>query len=444
MDEPINVRGNHHRIYDTGSLAVILKDYLDSALYKKIIDQRVESTPDKIIPDNQNFWRFVSNGGAYPSQLVKLTGFRILEWIPTSPGLFFTEYARDIRQAAMYRSQFYDGDVPYVNVENRKVPVELRPDEKRSFVLGGYGSMRLGSKMIRGREMYVMCASSNGISHQGIPIVIDEYIYEKIIPGIREGVVPVCDVIGKLKVLPTELSVIDLRYGSDIPKYYIEVEELQNLRHDRDFIPYVSVSITYARQLDEYFHDRFAYSFCTFSPSKNNRDLREAVNWLQHYAIRYSRAGDPVIVGDFDESFDHFGNVVFPIKDVANGRISVEKLNQFRRLFHFEIGEVIMGDKFENITNSTIVNRSKVENSFNSVRDKFDEETANAIVQIAEIVDSSDNQEAGELFDAFNDEINKPEPKKSLLKSFWSGLTATLPILATTAGIAEKVMKIIG
>jgi len=105
----------------------------------------------------------------------------------------------------------------------------------------------------------------------------------------------------------------------------------------------------------------------------------------------------------------------------------------------------IMGDNFDikNAQNFTFTNKSNVVNSFNKVKEQFDETTASVIQQIAEIVEKSKNDEAVELFDAFNEEITKPAPKKSVLKSIWSGLSSVLPVLSTTVSIVEKVIKII-
>jgi len=107
--------------------------------------------------------------------------------------------------------------------------------------------------------------------------------------------------------------------------------------------------------------------------------------------------------------------------------------------------QYVMGDKIEikNAQNFTFVNKSNVVNSFNKVRERFDEETASVIKQIAEIVEKSKNAEAVELFEAFNEEMNKQEPKKSLLKSFWNGLSSVLPVISSTVEIVEKIMKII-
>ena len=109
------------------------------------------------------------------------------------------------------------------------------------------------------------------------------------------------------------------------------------------------------------------------------------------------------------------------------------------------VNNYIMGDKFEfnNAQNFTFVNKSNVVNSFNKVKEQFDEATANVIQQIAEIVEKSENVVAAKLFEAFNEEMSKPEPKKTVLQSIWSGLSSVLPDLSTIVSIVEKIMKII-
>lgn len=134
------------------------------------------------------------------------------------------------------------------------------------------------------------------------------------------------------------------------------------------------------------------------------------------------------------------------LQNVAKSGLNVINKELKRTIFFKQKIQYIMGDKFEfsNAKNFTFINKSSVVNSFNRVKEQFDEETANAIKQIAEIVEKSENADAIELFDAFNEEISKPEPKKSLLKTFWNGLTTALPILAHTASIAANIIKMIG
>ena len=103
-----------------------------------------------------------------------------------------------------------------------------------------------------------------------------------------------------------------------------------------------------------------------------------------------------------------------------------------------------MGDKFENIQNSTIINRSVVSDSFNKIKEGYGEDVANALMQIAEFIEESGNKEAGELFDSFNNEIKEPEPKKSMLKSLWGGIEKALPAITTLSEAVVKVVTIFG
>ncbi|MDR1895187.1 MAG: hypothetical protein LBR10_00160 [Prevotellaceae bacterium] len=117
------------------------------------------------------------------------------------------------------------------------------------------------------------------------------------------------------------------------------------------------------------------------------------------------------------------------INNTFNKKIKIE--------FHMENYNII------NSPNTNFANRSKVEGSFNKISEQMDENTANVLKQIAEIVESSANNKAKDLFEEFSKEINKPEPKKSLLETYWNGLISALPILASTASITASILKII-
>jgi len=111
---------------------------------------------------------------------------------------------------------------------------------------------------------------------------------------------------------------------------------------------------------------------------------------------------------------------------------------------YFYEGSIVMGDIFSNIKNSTIVNRSLVERSFNKVKSEADEETAKVLLKVAELVAGSGNKEAGEILDQFNEELAKPAPRKSLLKRSWDNLVQVLPTVTTVAGAAAAIAKLFG
>jgi len=102
-----------------------------------------------------------------------------------------------------------------------------------------------------------------------------------------------------------------------------------------------------------------------------------------------------------------------------------------------------MGDTFSNISGSTIVNHSKVKDAFNVAKEQIDEETAQVILRIAEAVAKSENKEAGEALDMFNEELTKAEPRKSILKIAWEGLVSALPDVPKIAGASAAIAKLL-
>jgi hypothetical protein len=117
-------------------------------------------------------------------------------------------------------------------------------------------------------------------------------------------------------------------------------------------------------------------------------------------------------------------------------QVNVDQIHQDNRRGTF------MGDIFSNIQNSSIVNRSLVENAFNKIKSEVGEDTAATLLKVTELVAQSGNKEAGEILDQFNEELGKPQPRKSLLKRSWDGLVAVLPAVNTIAGAAAAIAKL--
>jgi hypothetical protein len=90
-----------------------------------------------------------------------------------------------------------------------------------------------------------------------------------------------------------------------------------------------------------------------------------------------------------------------------------------------------VGDIFKDIgAGATVINRSTLTNSMNSVTDEYGREVADALQQIAELVEQSGNADAVENFNALTEELQRPNPRKSLIRSFWDGMLQAVPILA--------------
>ena len=103
--------------------------------------------------------------------------------------------------------------------------------------------------------------------------------------------------------------------------------------------------------------------------------------------------------------------------------------------------EVHMGDKFSNIS-GPIINRSLVESSFNKVKAQVGNEAADVLAKAAELIEASGNRQAAELFEQFNEELQRPEPRKSVLSTAWDGIVKIVPAISSIAGAAAAISKL--
>ncbi|SJM96584.1 hypothetical protein [Crenothrix polyspora] len=422
-------------------ISEILVDALKTVLYEKIQPQKVVSkAPDKTYYDNTSFWKDALSERHFPGAYICLEGFHLMEWLPFAPGRYFTERAEWSREYAMRR----------ISADRE----EYLPDGKASMVQGGIGAIRLSEKAINGSTIYFLGASSTGISHQGVPIALPLEEYRKVIPVIKEYGGCQVKLIGTLQSLTEKMP--SLHFDRNVPRYCFFAEEVvfQNPSPRNLLITTVAAMFSThktwrSRNYESTNLDK-SWTFCSFSPASSSRSVNSAAEWLLDYAARYSN-GEPTILTDFDEHYRVFPcSVEFPISDIVRGTIDWETLHVYERYYGNTYIETyikenhLSGDQI-NVTgdNNNIVNRSIVQNAFNKVKAAHDEETAKALIRIAEEINISGNKEAAENFESFTDELSKAEPKKSLLKTLWQGTLVALPSLKALTDIVDKVATLI-
>lgn len=120
-------------------------------------------------------------------------------------------------------------------------------------------------------------------------------------------------------------------------------------------------------------------------------------------------------------------------KEIENvSRFNDEISSEFERLLLDDLeikypkkgDKVIMGDYFENITNSTIINKSIF---LDVVEKEQNLNVRNALIELKKKVEDTGNEEAVGLYNDFLEELSLEQPKKRKLKSFWNSLLDTLP-----------------
>jgi hypothetical protein len=431
-----------------GDILDHLTDALLAERYGKLQQAAKPKEADRTYRQNEAFWTDALSAAHFPGANIILEDFYVTEWLPFAPGRYFAESAPGQRELA---SKHF--------AEDRD---EYTPEGKASMVRGGIGAIRLGEKPIGSELMYFLGASSNGIAHQGIPIALPNSEYKRVIQAIKDSGGCRARLVGTLRTITDELP--KFYYGPSIPRYCFFTEEAKPGKPSRPKELLTTTAIMFG--MDKEPNERWNYvptddpslvdkswTFCSFDPGAS-KAAQTAASWLYDYATRYSHK-DPKILTDFDEHYALFTcRVEFPLKDIVRGKVDWETLRAYNKL---EAGtyiqtyireqtvgttvEVVMGDKFSDIHNSTIVNRSFVENAFNKVNNQ-DQEAAKALLEVSKLVAKSGNKEAGELLDQFNEELAKPEPRKSLLKRSWDGLVLLLPTIKEVAGAAAAIAKL--
>jgi len=423
----------------------ILAEALKTILYNQIHPNPIPDEPDLKYFDNASFWKDALSNRHFPRAYIVLDDFHLLEWLPFSPGRYFTEEAESQRVKA----------AKAISSERH----EYLPEGKTSMVRGGIGAIRLAEKTINGSKIHFLGASSTGIAHQGIPIALPSEEYRKVMPIIREKGGCQVKLVGSLQTMTTTEHYPSLYFNKDMPRYCLFAEEVtvKKASIHNELLTTVAIMFTAREGERRYNHEGKSWTFCSFHPGSPRRDERSrAVKWLLNYARRYSH-NNPTILTDFDEHYDFPCRVEFPISDIVRGTVDWETLSVYKQRFsggdtyiqeyireYREYKEIKVTGDHINIHGSgnTVVSRSIVQNAFNKVKTEYDDETANALKRVEEEINKSGNKEAAENFESFSEELSKPEPKKSLLKTLWKGTLDALPTLAQLTSVVDAIVKL--
>lgn len=144
-----------------------------------------------------------------------------------------------------------------------------------------------------------------------------------------------------------------------------------------------------------------------------------------------------ILLKELDNSDIFYKRIDNVLESIKEKDISVQ--------FYFQkviAKEIVMGDKFENISGSTIINRPNLSKSLNKVQESFGKDVATAIDEVGKILEKEGNEDAVELLNAFTEETAKENPSKPLLNSFWNGITSALPTIDKSIDLVGKITSL--
>jgi hypothetical protein len=134
-------------------LVNLLADALNLVIYKDSSFREIESTVNHTYADNRSFWNDALDDKVVQGMRIRLQGFHVTQWLPSSPGRYYTADAVQSRERAQsYLSRRHENSVEYL------------PLGKGLMVLGGVGSVRLGARTVNSETVYPLGASSTSRS----------------------------------------------------------------------------------------------------------------------------------------------------------------------------------------------------------------------------------------------------------------------------------------
>jgi hypothetical protein len=161
-----------------------------------------------------------------------------------------------------------------------------------------------------------------------------------------------------------------------------------------------------------------------------------------------------------------FPNAVFSLHKIASGaldrteisnvggplRLYPERIDRLMQqqaraqlvINNYSNGAIVMGDVCSNIgAGAVIVNRSSLTNALNSTRTSYGSEAEQALSELADLVERTQNQDAVESLNGLTDELAKPGPSKSRLRVWLQAITSSLPDVAQVAAAVAKVSALL-
>ena len=317
--------GSTQYFQEASSFRTYIADIIDLSRYSLALRRwrmRDAETPDVQFDDNEGFWTAALEGRLFNGSRIELRDFQLAEWLPLSPGRYFTREGRVSRHRA--RGHFDERNDEFI------------PLGKLGMILGGLGTCRLTMKKMGDRQTYILCATANGICHQGIPIIIERGVADRAFSTISERGGVRASISGQLSILPIGES--PLVYDLQIPRYYIVADEitLRARKEKPDLLATVAVLYSDSRLSSDEVSGK-VWSFASFDPARGAVGVQATVDWLMGYGLRYGARGkDSSIVCDFDETTAWFPtNVELPLRQLLLGIANQEKIRLYAKECNF-------------------------------------------------------------------------------------------------------------
>jgi hypothetical protein len=345
------VEGHVERTSST--LRSTLRSCLQVLGYRASDKSPIENTHVKAysgVTGNRDFWDDVHGDQIWDGRRIELLRCSLTEWVALQPGLYHVEGSAELRGRALAHAAY-----------GPQLGHHFAPLGKRSMLEAGVGCSRVGAVRRGDKSQYILGASFTQSCDQGMALILNESDYESVAEKIRDLGTVCISLSGRVHLLPAAMVT---HRESETPTYYISVEsiDIEKSLTNQPMLAaaYITFSVDESHRKHVREEEQWATSYCQFRPGIRNGNIIDAVQWLRDYARQYSN-DNCRIIADFDAYHSYFGSVDLPLFERLRGRVSPEALqlyaNQLRRPITI-YGDLVEGDQFKDIEQSTIMNRS--------------------------------------------------------------------------------------
>jgi hypothetical protein len=336
---------------------LILPQTIGRSLYAR--PKQLRPVADKEYASNVAFWSDVLDPQkATAERVIRFRGFNLFEWIPRNPGLYHTDRGREAREVAQYHIRSID-PIEYQKFEGsadappdharafRKITagkvaahkIIYTPQGKSSMLQGGVGCVRLRPvELKRGGLSWFMSATSTDAPDEGIPLLVPDVIYQKVIDEVRRNGNAACDIIGRTKFIPKEFSDLYSRTYR-IQRLYVDVEEIKETRQAEPGEVAVATSF-----LSEYEGSPKIYaSYVTFDPGFKGAQ-QSATQWMQEEYVRGLYRGS--VLTDFDQQQTEIPGTLFSLDQILTSPDLAAKIHTVEKKVGFFDWDMLLKASF--------------------------------------------------------------------------------------------------
>jgi hypothetical protein len=243
----------------------------------------------KEFSSSEDFW----GDGTIILGEVRLKNFRLTDWFPRAPGVYWSRNAADARTMAM-RSPTTDDPL---------LGRYFSPRSKMGLIeQGGIGCIRLRPKNIDGTECWLATALTATECHQGVPLAIPADVLAK--AGVKWGEQVIVE--GRVRFLQ-DAGLDDVAsYVHHARPLIVFVDKLSGVKVTKNLDPIIISPVALfesGKSDDRNSHGPLQYTFVQ-CPAGADSSLDEAGEWIEKYAAKFSGR----VITNYDEQRPMFAN----------------------------------------------------------------------------------------------------------------------------------------